>query len=142
MPTVKLIKYAFLFLLLTAIISCSKTDTEDPTTPTGDAREKLIGNWKCDENSSKTGKASYSITISKDVTSLDGILIRNFFELGDTTYTRAIVDANYITIPQQVVSGWTLKGNGTYNSNVTIRFSYTADDGQTATENVTADCRK
>ena len=134
----RIYKYAIVLMLITSIISCSKKE-DTPTSPGNDARDNLVGSWTCDETSKLSGKASYSVNISKDVASNDGIIIKNFYQLGSSTNTLGSLDGTYITIPQQSVSGYTVKGSGTYNSNTTINFTFTTNDGQ-KTDSVTAVC--
>ena len=124
----------FAVVLIAVVVSCSKT--QDNTPSGSDVRDKLSGSWTSDETSKLSGKASYSVTISKDVTSGDGIIMKNFYQLGSNANTLASFDGTYITIPQQSVSGYSIKGSGIYNSNNTINFTYTTNDGQ-KTDSVT-----
>ncbi len=131
----KIWKYTFILLLLSTIYSCTKTE-DNNATPASDQRDKLVGTWKADETSKLAGKATYNVTISKDATSTDGILIKNLYDLNNAT-TVASYDGSYITIPQQSVSGYTIKGGGTYSSNINLAF--TTNDGQ-KTDSVTVVC--
>jgi len=121
------------FLLL-FIASCKKDDsTPDNGT---DARDKYVKSWTCQETSQQQGNSTYSITISKDVTSSNKILVKNFYALGNTTNTIMIVDGNNITISSQNVTGTILVGSGVYNNSTSMNFTFTADDGITV-DNVT-----
>jgi hypothetical protein len=132
----KIGKYTFILLLLSTIYSCTKTEDNNASPSAGDARDKLVGTWKADETSKLGGKATYNVTISKDATSADGILIKNLYELTNAS-TIASFDGASITIPQQSVSGYTIKGSGTFTS--TINLNFTTNDGQ-KTDSVTVIC--
>jgi outer membrane lipoprotein-sorting protein len=108
--------------------SCAKDDSS----PSGmsDARDKYTGSWTCNETSQVHGNSTYTITISKDVTSANQVIAKNFYGLGTSTNTVIVIDGNNMTIQTQSVTGNTLSGTGTYNNN-TLAFNFSADDGQT-----------
>jgi len=137
MLTGKLYKYALVLLFIISVISCSKT--EDPATPGGDVRDKLVGTWVCNEKSKLSGTSSYNITISKSTTSSDGIIIKNFYQQGANASNFASVDGNSITITAPYVGSNTIRGGGTYSSSSNLTFTYTVDDGQKV-DSVTATC--
>jgi len=109
------------------LASCAK-DEDDPT-GTGDARDKYTGSWTCNENSQVFGTSTYTITITKDVTSANQIIAKNFYHLGTNTNTVIVVDGNNMTIQNQLVSTFTLSGTGNY-SNGNLTFNFSANDGQ------------
>ncbi|MBK5286632.1 MAG: hypothetical protein JJE25_14665 [Bacteroidia bacterium] len=110
------------------VASCKKDDSS-PDNGT-DARDKYVRSWTCNETSQQQGNSTYTITISKDVTSSSQIVVKNFYALGNTANTIMIVDGNNVTISTQNVSGNILHGSGIYNSSSSLTFSFTADDGQ------------
>ena len=110
------------------LASCAKEDNNNSTA--GDDRDKFTGSWTCNETSQQHGSSTYTMTISKDVTSASQVIAKNFYALGNSTNTIIVVDGNNMTIQSQSVSGNTLSGTGSYsNGNLTLHFS--ADDGQT-----------
>lgn len=121
------------------LTSCEKDDNSPGSS--SDDRDKYIGAWTCNETSTQYGPSTYTITISKDVTSANKIKAQNFYHLGSTAYIFIIVDGNNMTINQEVISPDTLNGSGTYNSNNTLSFSFTNHDGQTV-DNVTVAAHK
>jgi glycosidase len=135
--------YLFIFIAL-CITATSCAPDEDGPTPGQDARDKYIGQWKATETSQLFGASVYNINISKSASSESQIRITNFYQLGNNTNTFSEVnvsgDGNSLTVFQQLVSGQTLIGTGTF-SNSKIKFTFTANDGQNV-DNVTMDCTK
>ena len=124
----KIYRFALVLALITSAISCSKSDQS--TSGGSDARDNIVGNWTCDENSKISGNASYTVNISKNVASTDGIIMKNFYQLGNNTNTLATQDGNNITIPTQSVSGYSINGFGTVSGTSSIYFNFTTNDGQ------------
>lgn len=110
--------------------SCKKDDSSTPQN-TSDDRDRYVRTWTCNETSQQQGNSTYTITISKDVTTSNQILVKNFYALGNSTNTVMIVDGNNLTISSQSISGNTLHGSGHYNSSSSLTFSFTAYDGIT-----------
>ena len=125
-------------VLAIGITGCQKDDTTDPGT-TSLERDKFLGTWKVISNSSVFGSQNWQMTINASSSSTDGILIKDFDQKPSTTTTGS-VSGNSFYIPQQIVSGDTIAGSGSYN-NGSLSFSYTVRDGQTV-ENVTATATK
>ena len=111
------------------VTSCQKDDNSPQNS--SDDRDKYVRQWSCNETSQQQGNSNYTITISKDVTSANQILVKNFYFLGNSTTTVMIVDGNNVTINSQNVSGTTLHGSGHYNSSTSLTFNFTAYDGIT-----------
>lgn len=109
------------------LASCAK---DDDTEATGDDRDKYTGTWTFNETSQVFGTSTYTVTVTKDNTSANQIIAKNFYHLGSNTNTFVVVDGNNMTIQSQLVSGNTLSGTGSY-SNSNLTFSFSADDGQT-----------
>jgi len=65
----KIYKYALVLVLISSIISCSKRPTILQLRH--GCKREAGRSWTCDENSKIGGKASYTITIAKDVTTTD-----------------------------------------------------------------------
>ena len=58
------------------------------------------------------------------------ILLTNFYQLGTNAKVYAVVAGTYASIPEQTVSGFTIKGNGTLINNFTrIDWTYQVNDG-------------
>lgn len=126
----KVFRNIFSVLVIGTMIFLASCADEDDPTGTGDARDKFTGTWTANETSQQHGNSTYTMTISKDVTSSNQVIAKNFYALGTSTNTVIVIDGNNMTIQTQVVSGNTLSGTGSYsNGNLTISFS--ADDGQT-----------
>ena len=126
----KVTRNIFKALVIGAMLFVASCADEDDPTGTGDARDKFTGTWTANETSQQHGSSTYTMTISKDVTSANQVIAKNFYALGNSTNTIIVIDGNNMTIQTQVVSGNTLSGTGSYsNGNLTINFS--ADDGQT-----------
>ena len=105
------------------LASCAKEEESD-------ARDKFVGSWTCNETSQQQGNSTYTMSVSKDVTSSNNIIAKNFYNLGNSTNTIMVIDGNNINIQSQVVSGYTINGSGTY-SNGGFSLSFSADDHQT-----------
>jgi len=104
---------------------------------------KLEGEWSCEENSDyfkKSATSVYSVYISADVENDNGILLDNFYNLGDLG-VRAHVTGLVITIPSQPMEGGyqILTGSGSVSANYNqITFSYNINIGGDAVDTVTA----
>ena len=125
----KIFKSGITLMVLFAA-SCAKDDSSTPQN-TSDDRSKYVRSWTCDETSAQQGNSTYTITISKDVTTANQIIVKNFYNLGTGTNTVMIVDGSNVTISSQNVSGHIISGSGTYHSSSSLTFSFTADDGIT-----------
>jgi len=111
-------------------VSACEKDNSSPDSGSDD-RDKYIRAWTCNETSQQQGTSTYSITISKDNTSPDGIIVKNFYNLGNATNTIMIVDGNNVAINSQNVSGNTISGTGVYHNSSLLTFSFTTYDGIT-----------
>ncbi len=134
----KLSTKILLFITATVLFTgCVKDDD-----PTADQRDNFVGSWICQESSQIFGNATYTINISKSASDNENVKMTNFYQLGSGTFTFATVSSGGTSanIYQQVVSGNTIKGSGTYSNNK-ITFTFTANDGQ-ATDNVTVNATR
>lgn len=125
------ILFATLTALVLFVVSCKKDDSSP-----SDDRDKYVRSWICSETSQQQGNSNYTIIISKDATTSNQIIVKNFYHLGNNTNTVMIVDGNNVTISNQNVSGYIMNGSGTYHNSSSLTFSFTADDGITV-DNVT-----
>ncbi len=123
-------------LLLLAGNSCEIVDEMTDTDV-----ESLEGEWLCNEQSEqyKASLLTYTVRIYADDDRYSGIILENFYQLGDVA-VRATVTGAVITIGSQVVEGgFTIGGTGTISSgNSRIIWSYTVDDGSHVIDHVTA----
>jgi hypothetical protein len=97
---------------------------DDGDVPPGDARAKFLGDWKVNEDCSR---GNYIATIKADAGNSSQVLIENFGNPGPG-YDEAVgtVVGNSISVSvQNIGEGWTVSGNGTYNTNGSIAWSYT-----------------
>jgi hypothetical protein len=85
-----------------------------------------------------SGPYTYTATIAASSTIANGLVINNFGGFGSSFTATATVDGSNVTIPSQTVSGLTISGSGTLNSDATnLQLTYTAFDG-TDTDNCTS----
>lgn len=99
-------------LTLMAFISCEELSTVT------DARNKLTGQWSCDEQSTqfKSAEANYRVYIDIDSASSNRIWIEGFYSIRGAEVS-AIVNGNTITIPEQYFNGFKIvSGQGAINS--------------------------
>jgi len=108
----------------------------------GDVRDKLEGQWQCDETSEyfKSTAEVFSVYISPHPSDSTKILIDNFYELGYTVSAVATVSNRSLYINTQTIGdGFTIIGSGTISSNFNeIEWNYSVEDGSGAVDNVTA----
>lgn len=124
------IYFSIVALSLVILSSCGLED------PNFDDRDDFTGTWTCAETSSIYNPSNYSVNITKSTTDTTEILIGNFYQLGSSTKTRAIVNGTSFSIPTQTVSGHTIFGSGNLIGN-DINLNYSVNDGS-ATDNCTA----
>ena len=127
------------YLALAGVLMVSSCVKDDEDGPGVDSRDKFVGPWTCKEKLTTNGKieeSSFPITISKSDSSDNGIIIKNFGNIGQFTSTLAEVSGNSISIKYQPVINFTVSGSGSY-SNEKISFTYTLDG-----DNATASCEK
>jgi hypothetical protein len=122
-------KNIFRIILIIAAISIGITgcQKEDENGPAGSDRDKFLGTWKVSAKD-QLSSYNYQMSIRTGSSSLDQVLIDNFDANSGTT-TTASISGNNISIPQQIISGDTIVGSGTYN-NGSITLHYTVRDGQ------------
>jgi hypothetical protein len=118
-----------LIILWSVIIgfsSCTKSTNPEPS-PT-DARQQFLGNWGVNETVTKN---YYTVTISADNNSANGVYIQNFG--ASTVQAFGIVNGNLITITSQTLANdWVVQGSGTFSNNK-ILWNYNITDGATST---------
>jgi len=122
------------------IYSCELID-DNPAT--GDVRERIEGQWKCDENSQiyKSTELVYWVYIDPDPGDTIKVIISNFYNLGFDIYVYAKINSLNLSISQQTTKdGYKiLSGSGNISSNYKeINWSYRVDDGSGEIDNVTA----
>jgi hypothetical protein len=123
-------KLGFSALLIFGLTSC-ETDTIDPNY---ELRDEYVGDWNCIENSNQSGQSAYKVTIVKDQSDSDFILIQNFHNLSNSAKVR--VFDNTLVIPAQMINATdSVFGDGEssieYDS---FDLDYTVDDGGTIDE--------
>ncbi|MFA5782430.1 MAG: hypothetical protein WC868_09195 [Bacteroidales bacterium] len=128
----KIIKCTFvLFTLASIFFSCNPDDTNDTPQPPEDTRDKFVGSWLCNENSSQFGQINpFYVTITLNPSNSSQIYLANFYQLGSSQKVYGVVTNNYVDIPAQTVSGKSVRGSGTITSNNTkINWNYYVNDG-------------
>lgn len=88
-----------------------------------DDRDKFTGSWTVQDSGSVSGASTYTVTIDK--AGGDTLKMFNFYALGSSIYTYAVVSGTSIVVPGQVVDGIQLNGSGTY-SNDKFSIAYSA----------------
>jgi hypothetical protein len=110
-----------LFIFLMTLSSCTQDDL-------GDARDNLIGAWRCQEESQVFEVQYYDVEISKDLNDDAQIIVFNFFDRKKDVKIKIL--GNNLTIEEQEIDGWLVKGTGEISSdNNRISWKFTADDG-------------
>lgn len=132
-----------IFLPSFALIFLYSCELIDDNPDTGDVRDKIEGQWKCDENSQiyKSTEAFYWVYIDPDPDDTTMIIISNFYDLGIDIYIFARLRNLNLSISNQTTQdGYNvLSGSGTISSNYkVINWNYKIDDGSGEVDNVTA----
>ena len=127
-------------LVMLAFLAYSCEDLLGPDT--GDDRDKLVDTWKVIEESSplKSEQGAYWVEIEKHPDKRNMVLIYFFHGLGDDVYAEASLSGSTLTLGSQVLQGgWTIQGSGEIQKNWNeINWTYTADDGSSVIDRVTA----
>ncbi len=127
--------YTFLiFALASVIYSC---EPDEDVTP-----GSIEGTWHCKENHYIHGEQWYYVDIENDPNISNRVLIYNFLGLNaitDTFHVYATLTGSTLNIPQQIIEGHTVSGQGTVADNYkTINLEYSDDDGSGEADPVTA----
>ncbi|MFH0864666.1 MAG: hypothetical protein V1904_00620 [Bacteroidota bacterium] len=124
----KTFRYLFTLASLTCfLVSCDPDDNNPPDDT--DPRDKFVGSWSCNENSSQNGISTFTVTISLNTGNSTQIYLSNFYGL-TSNQVYAVIAGNSATIPSQTVSTFTINGSGTMSSaNTKIDWSYNVNDG-------------
>ncbi len=128
----KTIRYTFIIITLISIFfSCNPDDTNDNPQPTEDPRDKFVGNWTCSETSSQNGQINpFYVTITLDPSNSSQILLANFYQIGTSQKVYGVVASSNATVPNQTVSGLSIRGSGNIaNNNTKINWNYIVDPG-------------
>ena len=115
------------FSVILFLASCTTNEADSPTPI--DSRDKYIGTWSCAENSSKTGASTFDVRIRKNVNNNNQFLIDNFYLLGNQYSASVNVSGTSLSIAQQSISGNTVQGSGTIQSDTKISLTYSVNDG-------------
>lgn len=109
-------------LTFTLFPSCFLED-DDIVNPV-DARAKFIGEWKVNEDCTR---ANYMVDIQLDPGNSTQVLLDNFGNPGPGSDAAVgLVVSNTIKISSQNIGqGWTVAGEGTYQVDGTIHWTYT-----------------
>lgn len=105
--------------------SCIDTTSQDPS---GDARDKFVGEWNLLENPAlKSLKSqSYVLTIEKDEGNSSQVFLRNFGNSGSLDiYAVGIVTSGQIVVSSQNMSNnWIVEGSGKMTNVVNTAMSW------------------
>lgn len=142
MRKINLLAGIFLFTII--VSSC---DDILNTSTDAEIAAELEGQWKCDETSSQYKSTSdnqspdviYDIYIYLSDTDSTLVHIDNFYELGNNVTASARVSGSSITLINEELDGFTVRGSGTLSSDLkTITWLYYVDDGSGDTDEVSA----
>lgn len=124
----KTIRYLIFLAAFTGfLVSCDPNDNSPDDT---DPRDKFVGNWTCNENSTQNGSSTFTVNISLNSGNSTQIYIANLYALGTSNKVYAVVAGDNATIPQQNIGSYTANGSGSMYSNDTkIDFDYYMNDG-------------
>jgi hypothetical protein len=112
---------------ISILYSCNSNDSNATSS---DPRENFIGTWTCNESSHLNGNSAFQVTISLNPNNSSQILLADFYHLGTSQKVYGVVANTNVTIPQQTVSGFSIKGSGTItNNNTKINWNYYANNG-------------
>lgn len=117
-------RIAFVVLLASLIMlgACDSGDDNNPS-PVPDTRDKFVGDWAV--NNENCGKSKYVASILKDPSNSSQVLISNFGFSGSAEPDTALVAGSSIVVFAQTNSeGWQIEGNGNYNSDGSIEWTY------------------
>lgn len=118
-------------LLVTLLLSACTEENVTPDPSPSDARSAFLGTWSVNETWTKL---TYTVTISADPNSSDGVFISNFANSGSSGVPAgASVSGSTITLdPNQTIGdGWIINGGGTMTGTTKINWEYTINDGAT-----------
>lgn len=101
-----------------------------------DSRDGLEGTWNVEEDNNLKSVDYYTVTISKSGSDSTAILIDNFYALNEVVTAK--VSSFTMIIPQQTVSGFTIKGYGSIINMKKLEWSYTVDYHNGFMDQVTA----
>jgi hypothetical protein len=109
-------------LLLTSFLACDP-NAGDPVDP-GDPRDKFLGDWNVNET---CNRGNYYVTIYADSGNSTQVLLHGFGNPGPNSDDAVglVVSDKIIVASQTIGEGWTISGEGTYQSNGTITWTYT-----------------
>jgi hypothetical protein len=98
-------------LVFVSVLAASCTNYYDETTY--DYRDRVIGRYSVEEYSDTFNEdIYYTMYVSKDYGSSDGIYFENFYVEGIRVY--AYMNNDHITIPFQITEGYEVEGHGSY----------------------------
>ncbi|MBK9479322.1 MAG: hypothetical protein IPP56_05630 [Bacteroidetes bacterium] len=120
-------KIIAVFAALLLVVGCASEDDSE-VTPI-DERDKYIGTWSCAENSSNSGSSTFDVVIRKNSNSTNQLYIDNFYLLGSSHSALVDKSGTSLNIATQSISGNTVQGSGTINSDTKINLTYTVNDG-------------
>jgi hypothetical protein len=124
-------------LIVSCFYACEKTD-EGPDTNSD--RDKFLGSWQ-GTSTGPGGTRNFNMNFTASSSAPDQILISNFDGAGNNTFIAANVGGNSFALVHTQIGSDIYEGSGTYNSNNTLSFTFTIDDGQTV-ENRTGSAHK
>jgi hypothetical protein len=126
-----------LIFMVASFDACQKDSENDPSVPD---RDKFLGTWIA-HSSGTSGELNFTMTIVAGASNANQIKISNFDAEGSGTSVLADVSGSSVSLTPTTIGQDNITGSGTYNSNNTLSFNYTINDGQTV-DNRTATAHK
>lgn len=119
----KIFKSLFIILAAALMWGCATDENGNPS-PVPDNRDKFAGSWNV--NNETCAKAMYVVSMSKDESNTDQMLITNFAFSNSNEPSIGVVTGSTISIPKQTNSeGWSIEGSGVYGPDDSISWTYT-----------------
>jgi hypothetical protein len=127
-------------ILLVVVSACTDENSLNPDSDTVIKNVVNTNLWNCNEKSKQLGNSTYTVTIERNTSVLDGIVIYNFYKLGNTAKAYASISGLNISFSEQdILSYKLLSGSGTISSDMKqIKLNYSMDDGSGDYDLVTA----
>ncbi|MFN5324861.1 MAG: hypothetical protein ACK5C5_08080 [Bacteroidota bacterium] len=115
----------YLLLISISFIFASCAEEESAPDIPGSDRDKYVGSWNCKEIK-KNDTLSFTISIEK-LGEFDSLRVKNFSLLGFSSSVIWLVSGNSITIPNQVVDGFSFQGTGFFDDGE-LNLTYNSDN--------------
>lgn len=124
----KLFRFTLILIFagLLFMVSCAPEEPEDVPTP------DYSGSYTCKETSSNpAATTSFTINLKKQANE-ESYTSDNFYNLGFNYSANLSISGSTVSIPSQTVSGFSISGSGSIQSDGKIQLNYRVDDGSSS----------